>query len=171
VTNHTVRLYTAIVSLMVLFALWIIIAAHPWRSSPKNASDQRVFALRAREKHLRHEALLVRRTVQRRWLVYGRRLRERQGEIAMARRRHEAELAAAQRAAAARAAALAAIARARTAAAAASSVAARAPAAAAGPTPAAVPAAPSTALPPLVVTLPPKVRVVSLPPITVSKSS
>ncbi len=163
-TNHLVRVYAAVVSLGVLFALWVVIAASPWSAGPAQAVDPRLVALKAREQRLRHEAATVQRTVQRRWHAYEHRLRARRQEIAAARRRHAAQLASALRAQDAREAALAAIAAQR----------------ASGPTPIpvsaaaaapATPPAPAVATPPRVVVLPPKVRVVSLPPVAVTASS
>ena len=55
-TNHTVRLYVAAVSLLAFFVLWATIAAHPWRST---AADPRLALLAQRERALRREAALV----------------------------------------------------------------------------------------------------------------
>ena len=111
-TNHVGRLYALAVGLLVFFVLWVAIAAHPWLTKSKTVRvrDPRLAALAAREKRLKHEALLVGRITRRRWAVYGVQLRRREAEIKAARARYEAQLAAAQlaRAQIARARALAA---------------------------------------------------------------
>ena len=152
-TNHLLRLYAAVVALLVFFLTWMVIAAHPWRAKPKAQRDPRLVALANREQHLEHDALVVRRVVKRRWTVYRRDLKKRLAEIAAVRRRHEQQVAAA-RAAAARAAAIAAARQADL---------ASAPAAGAAPA--------SSSRPVRVVVLPPKVQVVKLPPITITRSS
>ena len=93
-TSHVDRLYALAVALVVLFATWAAVAAHPWAASPAaTAADPRVAALVAREQRLRHESLVVRRVVQQRWATYRVELRKRQGQIAAAQR--QAQLAAA----------------------------------------------------------------------------
>jgi transposase len=83
-TNHVVRLYTAAASLLLLLLAWAAIAAHPWAAAPRPTADPRVTALVAREQRLRHDAVLVRRIVDRRWAVYRSQLRKRQAQIASA---------------------------------------------------------------------------------------
>jgi hypothetical protein len=151
VRNHTVRLYAAAATLLAFFVLWTSIAAKPWATAKRPAADPRLVALAAREHRLRAESAAVKRLVAHRWKVYERRLRARRGKIAAAERRHAQQVAAAQLAAQRIAAARAVASR---------TVAAAAPAVSAGPSPA-----------PRVVTLPPRVQVVSLPPVTSSSSS
>ena len=95
--SPALRLYVFSVSLLVFFVLWAVIAAKPWaaRSGPSPALK----ALTARERHLRHEARVVEKTVHRRWAVYRRRLHAREAQIRALERRHAAELAAANAAA------------------------------------------------------------------------
>ena len=98
-TNHVVRLYVLAAALLVFFVLCIVIAAHPWLAESKTTvrdRDPREAALAAREKRLKHQALLVGRITKRRWAVYGVRLQRRQAEIKAARREYESQLAAAQ---------------------------------------------------------------------------
>jgi hypothetical protein len=156
VRNHTLRLYAAAATLLAFFVLWTAIAAKPWATAKQPTADPRLATLAAREHRLRAESAAVKRLVAHRWQVYERRLRARRHQIAAAERRHAQQVAAAQlaaqRIAAARAFAS------RTVAAAAPAV--SAPAASAGPSPA-----------PRVVTLPPRVQIVALPPVTSSSSS
>jgi len=198
--NHVVRLYAGAVALIVLFATWMVIATHPWRAKPKADRDPRVAALTQREKQLRHKSAVVNKVLKRRWSAYGTAYKRRQLEIAATKARYAQQVAAAQRAYAARAAVLAAAAAGTTSssAAAAGSVASAgggrvavtksgseagsttvvygsssssrtrltpsAPAAA-GP----APAQPETEVE--IVTLPPEVQVVNLPPVTVTQGS
>jgi hypothetical protein len=89
-TSHTGRLYAVAVALVVFFLTWAAVAARPWASAK---ADPRLVHLAARERHVRHESLVVRRIVRRRWAVYRAQLKHRQAQIAAAQ-------AAAQRAAA-----------------------------------------------------------------------
>jgi hypothetical protein len=148
-TDHVRRLYAAAAGVLVLFLTWAVVAAHPWQAPPRTAEQRQLAALHRRELQVRREALQVRRVVSRRWASYRVALHRREVEIAAARRRHAAALAAAQ-AAAARAAAAASAVQA--------AAAAPAPVASGAPVSAPVAAAPS-------------VRVVSLPPITVTRTS
>ena len=148
-TNQTARLVALLLTFAAFLALCGVIATRPFVRKPKPRAGPRLVALAARERHLRHEAVVVRQLVRRRWIVYRRRLNARRVEIATARRRHVEALAAA--AAAARAAA-----------------ASTATYAAAAPTAAGSSSAGSGTR---VVTLPPQVRVVSLPPVTVTRTS
>jgi hypothetical protein len=136
---HALRLYVSSITLLVFFVLWAVIAARPWAStSSKSARDPRLVALDRRQRRLEHEARLVKRTLDRRWHAYQRRLKARQAQIGRLRQRHAQEVAAATAAAAA-----------------------------AGGSPAAYSAAPAAAATTpatRVVTLPPQVKVVNLPP-------
>lgn len=67
-TNHVTRLYALALALLVFFLTWAAVAAHPWATS--TSVDPRLAALAAREQRLRHESIVVRRTVQHRWAVY-----------------------------------------------------------------------------------------------------
>jgi hypothetical protein len=147
-TDHVRRLYAAAAGVLVLFLTWAVVAAHPWQTPPRTAEQRELAALHRRELQVRREALHVRRVVSRRWASYRVALHRREVEIAAARRRHAAALAAAQAAAARAAAAASAV----------QAAAAPAPVASGAPVSAPVAAAPS-------------VRVVSLPPITVTRTS
>jgi hypothetical protein len=99
VISHTGRLYATAFALVVFFLSWSVIAARPWASS---APDPRLALLAARERHLRRESVLVRRTVEHRWAVYRAALRVRKTQIAAARQQQQqqqAQLAAAPAAA------------------------------------------------------------------------
>lgn len=140
-TNHVVRLYAFAGALLVLFLSWAAIAARPWASHASAKADPRWAALAAREHRLRHEALVTQRVVARRWRAYRVRLAARQHAISAAVRRHQRQLAAARAAAAAAAASYA-----------------SAPSYSAPSSGYSAPAAPS-------------VRVVTLPPVTVTRTS
>jgi hypothetical protein len=170
-TSLRLRIWVTGVSLLTLVAILVAIALHPW-PLPEAGSDPRVVALKRREVLLKHRAVDVQRTLKRRWQLYERRLAARQAEIADARRRYEAQQAAARRAAVERARVLALAAQLRAGAQrskpapTASTIASSAPAPA--PPRASAPAAAPAVK---VVTLPPPVTVVSLPPVTVSATS
>ena len=106
-TSHVGRLYALALALVVLFATWTAVATRPWAATA-TTTDPRVAALVAREQRLRHESLVVRRLVQRRWAVYRVQLGKRQRQIAAVHRQQLAvnrqAAAAAQRAQAAAAA-------------------------------------------------------------------
>ena len=127
-TSPAGRVYAVACALLVLFVAWAVIAARPWSADGTRAGDPRLVALEARAARVRHEAVVVRHTLERRWAVYRVRLARRHREIARVERRHRERLATAQRAAAA-------------------------------------PAAPSYA------SAAPSVSVVSLPPVTVTRTS
>lgn len=143
------RLTVGAATLLAFFVLWATIAAKPWAAAAASASDPRLAALKAREHRLRLEAAQVKRLVDRRWSVYEHRLAARKREIAAVRARHARQVAAA-RAAAARLAA--------------QQVTYSAPVSYSSPTAPTAPAA-------RVVTLPPKVTTVTLPPVTRTASS
>ena len=92
--SPALRLYVFSVTLLVFFVLWAVIAAKP--SAARSGASP---ALAARERHLRHEARVVEKTVHRRWAAYRRRLHAREAQIRALERRHAAELAAANAAA------------------------------------------------------------------------
>ena len=94
-TNHVVRLYTLAVSILVLFLAWAVIATHPWQSATHRAADPRVQALVLRERHLRHQSLVVRRIVARRWKQYRVALAHRRQQISAAQKQHKQALASA----------------------------------------------------------------------------
>lgn len=100
-TNHAVRLYALASSLLVLFLVWAVVAAHPWSTASAARVDPRLHALALRERHLRHESKVVQRIVSRRWARYRVDLAKRKRQIAAARHKHAQALAAAQAAAAA----------------------------------------------------------------------
>jgi hypothetical protein len=100
-TNYPARLFALVVSLIVLFAVWAAIATHPWSVTTAAApEDKRLAALVAREKQLKHRALIVQRIVKARWAVYSRQLAGRERKIVAARTRYLQQLAAARQAAA-----------------------------------------------------------------------
>jgi len=94
-TNHVVRLYTLAVAVVVLFLAWAVIAAHPWQVRSRPAADPRVHALALREQRIRHETVVVRRIVARRWRRYQVALRHRRQQIATAQKHHQQAVAAA----------------------------------------------------------------------------
>ena len=100
-TNHAVRLYALATSLLVLFLVWAVVAAHPWAAPAKSGPDPRLHALAVRERHLRHQSKVVQRVVRQRWARYHRELAHRKKQIAAARHKHQKALAAARAAAAA----------------------------------------------------------------------
>jgi hypothetical protein len=144
-TNATRRLAIAAVSILVLFLSWAFVAARPWAVHAAAAPDPRIKALVQREARLRHDAVLVQRVVALRWKHYRVALRKRELAIAKAKAKHRRALIAARNAAqaAARNAALQA-----TAAPVTRSYSSSAAAAAPAP-----------------------VRIVTLPPITITRSS
>ena len=95
--SPALRLYVFSVTLLVFFVLWAVIAAKPWAA--RSGASPALAALTARERHLRHEARVVEKTVHRRWAAYRRRLHAREAQIRALERRHAAELAAANAAA------------------------------------------------------------------------
>ncbi len=100
-TNHVVRLYAFAGALLVLFLTWAAIASRPWASHAAAKADPRWAALAAREHRLRQDALVVQRVVAKRWRVYRVRLAARRRAISTAVHRHQQQLAAARAAAAA----------------------------------------------------------------------
>lgn len=98
-TRHVARAYAAVGALLVLFLAWAVISADPW-ASPAVTVDPRITALQAREAHLRHETLVVRRVVRHRWVVYRARLARRNHQIALVEKSHQRAVASAQAAAA-----------------------------------------------------------------------
>jgi hypothetical protein len=96
-TSRALRLYVFSITLVVFFVLWAVIAAKPWAS--QRGPNRTLDALAARERHLRHEARVVEKAVQRRWAGYRRRLRAREVQIRVLERRHAAQMAAASAAA------------------------------------------------------------------------
>jgi hypothetical protein len=83
-TNHTGRLYSLALALVVFFLAWAVVAARPWSTA---AADPRLKGLAAREAQLRREAQLVNRVVARRWTVYRAALHARQVKIATTKAR------------------------------------------------------------------------------------
>ena len=97
-SSHVLRLYVFSVTLFLFFVLWAVIAARPWTAA-RSGTSPALKALEARERHLRHEARVVERTVRRKWAGYRRRLHAREAQIRTLERRHAAEVAAAHAAA------------------------------------------------------------------------
>ncbi len=98
-TSHALRLYVASVTLLVFFVLWAVIAAKPWASTGHAGPDPRLVALNRRQRRLEGETRAVKQELDRRWLVYHRRLRKREALIHRLERRHAAQVAAARAAA------------------------------------------------------------------------
>lgn len=96
--SHVLRLYVFSITLLLFFVLWAVIASRPWAAARSGASPP-LKVLAARERHLRHEARVVERTVRRRWAGYRRRLHAREAQIRALEKRHAAQLAAAHAAA------------------------------------------------------------------------
>jgi hypothetical protein len=102
-TNHVARLYALATALIVFFAMWLAISAHPWSQTAKPAppGDLQMIRLVARERRLRAETRRVNLIVHRRYAAYRRALRRRNRLNAAIRAQHNHQLASAQRAAAA----------------------------------------------------------------------
>jgi hypothetical protein len=96
-TEHTVRLYAAVVGLVVFFLFWAAVAAKPWAATGE--SDPRAAAIERREQQLAGETRRVNRVVQRRFTVYRKRLARRKRAIARREQENSAVLAAAPSAA------------------------------------------------------------------------
>ena len=79
-TSHVGRLYALALALLVFFVAWSVFAARPWVSTAK--ADPRMTALAVREQRIRHESVVVRRIVRRRWTVYRAALKQRRALIA-----------------------------------------------------------------------------------------
>lgn len=92
-TEHTVRLYAAVVGLVVFFLFWAAVAAKPWAATGE--SDPRAAAIDRREQKLARETGRVNRVVQRRFTVYKKRLARRRRAIARLEQQNAAVLAAA----------------------------------------------------------------------------
>lgn len=84
-TSHVGRLYAAVGALLAFFVLWAAIAAHPWAAV--STTDPRLVALAQRERHLRADAALVQKVVDRRFAEYRTALATRRSEIAAAKAR------------------------------------------------------------------------------------
>lgn len=108
-TNHVARLYALAISLIVFFAVWLAVSAHPWSqaSAATSANDAQLARLNARQRHLRAETRRVNLLVNRRYAHYRRALARRNRINAAARAQHRLQLSAARSAAAARNAAIA----------------------------------------------------------------
>ncbi len=156
-------------TLLAFAVLWSSIAAKPWTAASAPAKpdvDPRLVALNRWERQLRGEAALVKRTVDKRWAAYRKRLSAREAAIAAAKRRYAQQVAAA-RAAQARIAALqqAALASSGTAPARQKTVTTYTVSrVSSAPVVTQAAAAPAAAPTTKVVTLPPQVQVVTLPP-------
>jgi hypothetical protein len=91
-TEHTVRLYAAVLGLVVFFLFWAAVAAKPWAATGED--DPRAAAIERREQRLARETRCVNRVVKRRFAHYERRLARRKRAIAQ-RERENAAVAAA----------------------------------------------------------------------------
>jgi hypothetical protein len=151
-TNHVARLYALALAVLVFFVAWAVVSAHPWQAAK---ADPRITALAAREQRLHRQSLAVKQVVDRRWRAYRIALAARNKQIAARR----SQIALQQRRLARRRRQIAAI-QASLASQVQASTAARsyAPAAASAPS--------SSYRPPA-----PPVRVVTLPALTVTRTS
>ena len=91
-TSHVGRLYSLAGALLAFFVLWAVIAAHPWATTAQ--TDPRLVALAQRERHLRADAALVQKAVDRRFAAYRVALAKRRSAIAAAKTRASAASAA-----------------------------------------------------------------------------
>jgi hypothetical protein len=100
-TNHVARLYALVTSLIVFFAVWLTVSAHPWSQTAKATpvADPQIARLMVRERRLRAETRRVNLIVHRRYAAYRRELRQRNRVNAATRTQHNHQLAAAHRAA------------------------------------------------------------------------
>ena len=100
-TNHVARLYALATSLIVFFAVWLAVSAHPWSQTAKSApaNDPQIARLMVRERRLRAETRRVNLIVHRRYAAYRRALRHRDRVNAAVRAQHTHQLAAAHQAA------------------------------------------------------------------------
>lgn len=169
-TSHTTRLYALIVSALIFFLVWAVVAAHPWQRS---TADPRLVALTRREQRLRADAIRVQNVVRRRFADYRTQLARRRAQIAAAERR-QAQLDAAARRRQAQLEVAAQLAARQQALAAQ----AQAPPSAVSSSPAPVSAirtAPASAPPPppapVAAPAAPPVRVVTLPPVVITRTS
>jgi hypothetical protein len=78
-TNHVVRLYLLALALLLFFALWASIAAHPWAAA---APDPRAAALDRREASVRAQAARTEMLLAAKWSEYRVALRERKALLA-----------------------------------------------------------------------------------------
>jgi hypothetical protein len=87
-TEHTVRLYAAVVGLVVFFLFWAAVAAKPWAATGE--SDPRAAAIERREQRLAQKTRRVNRVVERRFVVYRKQLERRKRAIARVERENSA---------------------------------------------------------------------------------
>lgn len=67
--SHVGRLYAAVVSIVVFFAMWLAVATHPWAAQ---TGDPALAALAAREQRLRVQSVVASAIVRERWANYRR---------------------------------------------------------------------------------------------------
>jgi hypothetical protein len=103
-TNHVARLYALAISLIVFFAVWLAVSAHPWTqaSAATSAGDAQIARLKARERLLQAETRRVNLIVNRRYVHYRKALAHRRRVNAALRARHLHQVSAARAAAAVR---------------------------------------------------------------------
>jgi hypothetical protein len=82
-TDHLARLYAGAAALLVFFVVWAVVAARPWAEAGE--TDPRMASLERREQKLMRETRRVNRVVERRFVVYRKRLARRRKEIAAAK--------------------------------------------------------------------------------------
>lgn len=73
-TSHVARLYALVAGVVAFFVAWAAVAAHPWSTPTKAASDPRLTTLAAREQQIRSESIRVQKVVAARWAIYRRAL-------------------------------------------------------------------------------------------------
>lgn len=81
-TDHVARLYVLVAGVVVFFAAWAAVVAHPWAPTKTTAQDPRVAALAVRQQRVRAESLRVQRIVNARWSAYRTALAKRNAQAA-----------------------------------------------------------------------------------------
>ncbi|HEY6054262.1 MAG TPA: hypothetical protein VIU86_10045 [Gaiellaceae bacterium] len=81
-TNHVARLYALALAVLVFFVAWAVVSAHPWQAAK---ADPRITALAAREQRLHRQSLVVKQVVEKRWRAYRVALAARNKQIAARR--------------------------------------------------------------------------------------
>ena len=81
-TSPVARLYALVAGVLVFFAAWAAVVAHPWAPKTAQAADPRIAALAARQQQVRLESLRVQKVVQARWAAYRHALAQRNASAA-----------------------------------------------------------------------------------------
>jgi hypothetical protein len=98
-TSSLGRIYAIVLTVIVFFLAWAVIAARPWVETPEAKTDPRIAALNARERRLRKDAVEINAIVKKRWAVYRVALAKRKRQIAALKRAQKAQAARAAQAA------------------------------------------------------------------------